>query len=138
MEIEAFLLCDAATDQQGKLNVLGTFESIFAKEVPVIHPSCAVATRIRFENIEEGEHSVKIDVIDEDGKQIIPRLEGKIAVKFESGTSTGVNLILNLNQLKFEKFGEYSVKLAIDGQAVRSLPLRLAEVPKNLMYNRTT
>ena len=138
MEIEAFLLCDAATDQQGKLNVLGAFESIFAKEVPVIHPSCAVATRIRFENIEEGEHSVKIDVIDEDGKQIIPRFEGKIAVKFDAGISTGVNLILNLNQLKFEKFGEYSVKLAIDGQSVRSLPLRLAEVPKNLMYNRTT
>jgi len=113
------------------LNVLGAFDGIFAKQLPVIHQSCAVAIRIRFESIEEGEHSVKIDVIDEDGKQIIPRVEGKVAVKFGAGASTAVNLILNFNRLKFEKFGEYSVKLAIDGQAVRSLPLRVAEVPKN-------
>ncbi|MHC4882477.1 MAG: DUF6941 family protein, partial [Planctomycetota bacterium] len=32
--MEAFLLCDAATDQNGKLNVLGAFDNIFAKETP--------------------------------------------------------------------------------------------------------
>lgn len=130
MDIEAFLLCDAATDQQGKLNILGAFDGIFAKQLPVIHLSCAVAARIRFESIEEGDHNVRIDVIDEDGKQIIPRLEGKVSVKFGAGSSMAVNLILNLNQLKFEKFAEYTIKLAIDGQVVRSLPLRVGEVPK--------
>ena len=29
MNLESFLLCDAATDQQGKLNVLGAFDNIF-------------------------------------------------------------------------------------------------------------
>ena len=34
MNIEAFLLCDAATDQQGKLNILGAFDNLYAKKIP--------------------------------------------------------------------------------------------------------
>ena len=70
MNIEAFLLCDAATDQQAKLNILGAFDIVFAKKVPAIHPACAVALRIRFQKIEEGNHSIRIYIIDEDGKGI--------------------------------------------------------------------
>ena len=51
MNIEAFLLCDAATGHQGKLNVLGAFDTIYAKQLPVIHPACAIALRIRFTKI---------------------------------------------------------------------------------------
>ena len=29
MEVEAFLLCDCATDQQGKLNILGAFDRLY-------------------------------------------------------------------------------------------------------------
>jgi len=59
MNIELFVLCDAATDQQGKLNILGAFDSLWAQKVPVSHPQCAVALRIRFSKIEEGEHNIK-------------------------------------------------------------------------------
>jgi len=60
MNIEAFLLCDAATDQNGKLNVLGAFDNIFAKEMPTRHRACSIASRIRFSKIEAGDHTVKI------------------------------------------------------------------------------
>ena len=49
MNIEAFLLCDAATDQLGKLNILGAFDNIFTKKVPFVHPACTIVARIRFE-----------------------------------------------------------------------------------------
>ena len=130
MNIEAFLLCDCATDQRGKLNVLGAFDSIYAKKTPIVHPACTVATRIRFDRIEEGEHKVSIAVIDEDGKPIVPRLNANISVKARPDAgSTVVNLILNLQRLKFENYGEYRIDLAIDGKVEGSLPFSVREVP---------
>ena len=130
MNLEAFVLCDCATDQRGKLNVLGAFDSIYAKKTPIVHPACTVATRIRFERIEEGEHKVSIAVIDEDGKAIVPRLDGNISVRARpDGGSSVVNLILNLQRLKFENYGEYRIDLAIDGKVEGSLPFSVREVP---------
>ncbi|MHC4159561.1 MAG: DUF6941 family protein [Planctomycetota bacterium] len=128
MNIDAFLLCDCATDQGGKLNVLGAFDSIFARKMPAVHRACAITARIRFEKIEEGEHQVRIDVVDEDGKAVLPRLDGEISVKVgaEAG-SAATNLILNLQRLEFERYGRYSINLAIDGRHVQSLPFSVRE-----------
>jgi hypothetical protein len=130
MNIEAFLLCDAATDQRGKLNILGAFDSIFARQMPTVHPVCAIAARIRFEKIETGDHPFRIQIIDEDGKQIVPRLEGNISVRVrDEANSVIVNLTLNLQRLKLEKYGQYRIDLAIDGQMTGSLPFHVREVP---------
>jgi hypothetical protein len=123
MDVEAFLLCDAATDQQGKLNVLGAFDTVFTKQVPVVHPACAVAARIRFSKVEQGEHAVRICVIDQDGKEVVPKLDGKVSVRVaEDAGSAVVNLVLNFQRLKLPDYGEYSIDLAIDGQQKASLP----------------
>ncbi|UCE98961.1 MAG: hypothetical protein JSV82_07205 [Planctomycetota bacterium] len=130
MNIEAFLLCDCATDSQGKLNVLGAFDSIYAKQVPVVYPACTIAARIRFSKIEEGQHSIRINVIDEDGREVAPRLENKISVKAPDGVdSSVVNLILNLQRLKLEDYGEYRIDLAIDNRLEGSLPFSVRKVP---------
>ena len=126
MNIEAFLLCDAATDQQGKLNVLGTFDTIYAKQLPTIHPACAIALRIRFGISEEGNHSIKINIIDEDGKPIGPKLQGNINVSVGDDVNSKVaNLVLNIQKLKLEMYGQYRIDLAIDNQIKGSLPFNV-------------
>ena len=130
MNIEAFLLCDAATEQQGKLNVLGAFDNIYAKKVPTMHPACAIAARIRFKKVEEGNHSVRIQIIDQDGKNVCPKLEGKISVRTMPGhDSTLANLILNIQRLEFKQYGQYRVDLAIDNKIEGSLPFHVREIP---------
>jgi hypothetical protein len=130
MNIESFLLCDAATQQQGKLNVLGAFDTIFTEQTPAVHPACAIAARIRFEKIEEGDHLVKIGIIDEDGKSIGPKLQANANVRFEDNVdSTATNLILNIQGLQLEKHGQYRIDLAIDNQIKGSLPLYVREAP---------
>lgn len=130
MNIEAFLLCDAATDQQGKLNVLGAFDNIFTKKMPTIHPACAVAARIRFDKIEDGSHPIRIHIIDEDGKSIGPKLDGNVNIRIGGDTdSTAANIVLNIQRLKFEKYGRYRIDLAIDNQIKSSLPLHVRETP---------
>jgi len=130
MNVEAFLLCDAATDQHGKLNILGAFDNLFAQEVPVRHRACSIATRIRFSKIEAGDHIVRIFIIDADGNSIGPKLEGKIAVRIgENASNAVVNLILNIQNLEFGRYGQYQIDLAVDGNVQASLPLYIRPVP---------
>ena len=131
MNIEAFLLCDAATDQSGKLNVLGAFDLIFGKEVPTRHRACSIAARIRFSKIEAGDHAVKIFIIDVDGNSIGPKLEGGISVRIGDNAPTAVvNLILNMQNLEFQQYGLYQIDLAIDGAIQASLPLHIRPIPE--------
>ncbi len=124
MNIEVYALCDAATNDLGKLNLLGAFDSIVASQLPVIHPQCAIALRIRFESIEQGEHKVTVTFVDLDGKNILAPATGNINVNLPDGRRSGsANLILNIQRLKLERYGEYSIDLAIDGRSEGSLPL---------------
>jgi hypothetical protein len=130
MNIEAFLLCDAATDQQRKLNVLGAFDNIFFQKVPAQYPACALAARVRFQKVEEGSHAIRIYIMDEDGASIGPKLDGNINVNIQDSVGTAVvNLILNMRGLEFKRFGNYRVDLAIDGNIQASLPLRISQIP---------
>jgi hypothetical protein len=130
MDIEAFLLCDAATEYGGKLNVLGAFDAIFAGQIPATHPACSVALRIRFSKIEEGQHPFRIYIIDEDGGEVVPKLEGVISVKVPpAADSAVVNVVANLQRIKLPKYGKYQIDLAIDGQHKASLPFILAQAP---------
>ncbi|MBU4198808.1 MAG: hypothetical protein KKG09_04150 [Verrucomicrobia bacterium] len=127
MDVEIFTLCDAATETAGKLNILGTFDRIITRQLPTIHPHCAIALRVRFDRIEEGEHRVKINLVDDDGQSVFPGLDGNISVKMPpEGMSVCANLILNLNGLKFPKPGQYAIDLAIDGRQEKSLPVFVA------------
>lgn len=129
MNIEIFALCDAAADYGGKLNLLGTFDNLRSKKFPVAHPHCAVALRVRFEQIEEGAHPVRISIVDEDGKAIGPSVDGNIGVKFSANVhSVCANMVLNINGIQFEKPGRYSIDLAIDNRHEQSLPLTVLKV----------
>jgi len=131
MEIETFVLCDAATDYRGKLNILGTFDTIWGARLPVTWPHCALALRVRFTRIEEGEHRVRIGFMDEDGRAVLPPLDGTVRVGFGPQTGTvAANMILNIDRIRLEKEGEYSISLAIDGRQERSLPLYLRLRPE--------
>jgi hypothetical protein len=130
MNIEAFLLCDAATEFGGKLNVLGAFDSIFAKEFPAVHPYCAVALRLRFDRIEQGQHRVRLNFVDADGTAVLPPLDATIKIGMRAeDASICANLVLNIQGVKFEKAGAYSMDLAVDGRHEKSLPLFVRQIP---------
>jgi len=124
MKVELFVLCDAAADYDGKLNILGTFDTIWAKQVPAVHRQCAIALRARFSRIEEGDHMVRINIVDEDGKAVVPSLDAGVHVTFgERPSAVSMNMIFNIQGLKINEYGEYSIDLSIDGRHEASLPL---------------
>ena len=129
MDKEVFVLCEATTEMGGKLNLLGAFDHIYSKTAPAIHPQCAIALRVRFYRIEKGEHKIRVNIVDEDGKQILPGLDAAFHVDFPQHINSVIkNLILNIHGLKLEKFGRYSVDFAIDGRHESSLPLHFVQM----------
>jgi hypothetical protein len=129
MEIEIFTLADFAQDNNSKLTIVGTFDSINAKQFPVQHPACTVACRLRFAAKEAGSHDFKLRLIDSAGKEIIQPIEGNINIGVPpNGQFTSINIVVNFNQLKFETATRYSFELYIDGDWKSGLPLFLNQV----------
>ena len=125
MKLELFTLCDAATaDHSGKLNLLGAFDTLFARQAPLTHPSCAVALRMRFDPAEDGTHSLELRFVDSDGKPLLQPMKAPITIVASPDTRThSRNFIVNFQQLRLPAFGEYRIDLFFDGQAVSTHPL---------------
>lgn len=135
MEIEAFLICDAATDSQGKLNVLGSFDTIYTKEIPAIHPSCAIVVRLRLAPSEVGDHELVINFTDKAGKEVVHPFKVKVDVIPEIPEKPSrINVIMNLQRLKFENFGEFLISLSVDGKPFSTMPIYVSEL-KQLLSN---
>ncbi|MCA9296736.1 MAG: hypothetical protein KC983_09460, partial [Phycisphaerales bacterium] len=131
MQVEAFLICHAATDSgRGHLNLIGTFDAIYAREIPAVQQQCALVLRVRFERIERRDHQIQITIVDADGKKAGPSPDVTVPVNFpDTLTSSAFNFIFNLQQMRFEGFGEYQIDLAIDGRQEMSIPFSVREMP---------
>jgi len=130
MEIQVAALCDAAVDYDGKLCLLGAFDTIVTGSLPAIHPQCSVALRILFRKEEEGPHSVSVFFVDEDGHSIVPPMETTFDVALPDDLFFSTrNLILNLQQLPFARPGAYSIDVSVNKRQMASIPLQIRLVP---------
>ena len=126
MEIEIFTLADFAQDNNSKLTIVGTFDSIQSKQFPTAHPACSIACRLRFSAKESGSHDFRLRLIDEKSKELIQPIEGNVTIPAPSnGQFSSINIVVNFNQLKFENTGRYSFELYVDGDWKSGLPLFL-------------
>src|SRR5260221_643494 len=123
MEVKTFLISDAAPNEMGKLNLLGAFCPIKGMQGPVFHPPISVVLRLRFAKSESSNHPFRINIINQDGKSILPKpVDGNVNVQIkQADESVVINLIGNFRDVKFENFGRYSVDLTMDGKVRGSL-----------------
>ncbi len=134
MDTQVAVICDYAADYQGKLCIQGAFDTLFARQFPVIHPTCALALRLCLTPEDAGDHKLGIAIVDEDGAPLDPKMPilGDLKVALPEGASFLTrNLIMNFQGLKFEKAGTYSVDLSLDGELISRTPLRLVEVQQD-------
>jgi hypothetical protein len=130
MDIQIAALCDAASDYGGKLCLLGAFDTITAPQFPSMHPQCAIALRIVFEKIEEGQHKLRLGFVDDDGRALMPPIDMPVKVGVPPDSSfISQNIIVSIQGLKFDRPGTYSIDLAIDGRHEASIPLSVRLVP---------
>jgi hypothetical protein len=131
MNIQTAVLCDAATDDNGKLNLLGAFDTIYAPQMPAVHPQCAVALRITFLPGDEGTRELSLNFINADGHSIMPHfppMPVEVALPGDVHFLTR-NFVVNIQQLKFNEPGLYSVDIRFDNKTETSIPLLVKLLP---------
>lgn len=131
MNIQAAVLCDAATDDNGKLNLLGAFDTIYTPQLPAVHPQCSIALRVTFLAGDEGKHNLRVNFVDADGHSIMPDLQPiPVEVVLPEDMHFGTrNFIVNIQQLKFDNPGLYSIDVTLDEQPLASIPLLVKHHP---------
>ena len=130
MNIQVVVLCDAATDDNGKLNLLGAFDTIYTQQLPAVHPQCSIALRVTFGHEDEGPHKLRLNFVDADGRSIMPGIDLPVEVVLPGDSHFGTrNFIVNIQQLKFEQPGLYSIDVSLDGRPQASIPLLVKHNP---------
>ena len=124
MKIELLALADFAADYGGKLSVVGIFDTIFARQMPAVHPHCCLAVKLRFDKDEEGPKRLRLSICHDDGKLVLPTMEIPIHVAMPADAqSNTIQVVANIAGMKIESFGEYSIDLELDGRHQGSSPL---------------
>jgi hypothetical protein len=132
MDIQIATLCDFAADYNGKLVITGTFDTLAARALPVVHPACALAMRFCFTPEDTGRHVLSITIINEDGEPLDPN-NMPIKPEFEVQLPKNApfitrNIVMNLQGLRFPTSGIYSVDIGCDDEILVRLPLRIVQV----------
>ena len=127
MNVQVAVLCEATTqDGNGKLNILGAFDTILAAQLPAVQPQCAVALRATFAADDEGQHKLALNFINADGRSIMPPIEIPISIRLPEDTHfLSLNFPINIQRLHFPAAGLYSVDIRLDGKSQASIPLQV-------------
>ncbi len=130
MRVDLALLADYAevTQRGGKLIVCGIFDRISLIDLEAVHPHMALALKLVCEPGEAGAHQLSVRLVDPDGADVVTPMDGQVEVKGEGAGESSVNLILDLNLVKFGSHGPHSFDIFIDGELARQVALTVEEV----------
>jgi hypothetical protein len=124
------LLADHVTEtKEGKLVIVGEFDTIGSASFPAAHPSFFLVARFQGSAAEARPHRLLIRLIGPDGRSVLPQdpeLQVQ-AVRVHENVSRA-NVILNFGGLQFPQPGVYYFRLELDGTRLAELPLHLQHV----------
>ena len=131
MKITLAVLADYANvTREGKLNVMGIFDRLASRSVPVSHPQMTLVIRMEAHAAEAGRtHQLEVQCMDEDGGKVLT-MEGEFTVN-EMGRNeptTTCDHLLTLNGVTFQKFGAHTFSIFVDKDLKVQVPLIVDEL----------
>lgn len=121
MIVDIFTLCDSAKEYQGKLVIVGTFNTISATQFPTTLPELAIVSRIVMSNQEKGKHTLKISIKKENEDiYLMTPFNVEIDNSDLEREVGNLNLIFNMNNLLLPSEGKYILTLEIEELMIQS------------------
>lgn len=127
MKIALATVADFASGgEHGKLNIMGIFDNINAKEFPTVHGSMALVLRLHVESRDgEKDHAIRVRLLKPGGGNVFD-VAGNLSVgTMETGQERHVNHVMNLQNITFEESGTYYFLIYLNGREAAKLPLKL-------------
>jgi hypothetical protein len=126
VQVVLAVLADAANvTADGKLNILGEFNGIFAKSLPVVWPKMFLVLRLDSTPGEGPAHKLVIRVMNEDGKMLNQIADATIRLVDAAipGAPRRGQYIIGIERAYFPAYGTYSFEILVNGNSVGSVPL---------------
>jgi hypothetical protein len=133
MHVDFAFICDYA-EAGPKINALGIgFEKIYAPKVPAKHPHFSVVVQLKFTRTEVGPKDIQVHLTDADGTDVIPPVNGKIAVNAPpaGNLESATRLVMEFANVEFKAYGDYAIRVDVEAQEMVSIPLVVSQPPQN-------
>lgn len=137
--VDYVILADAAAVADGKHYIHGGgWDTLAAPAFPAAHPLLAVAVRLRIPWSDTNlPHLLEVDVIDADGRSILPEPPGPPRSPFTVGrpaTATPggdqvLPLVFSLHHVQFPAPGTYAAVVRLDGDDQARSPFQVRIAP---------
>ena len=128
MQLRYAIVCDYANGtQDGRLNILGVLDRLYAGAFPAVHRTMFFVVSIELGPEDEGEqHEVHVQLMDGDARTLAD-LRGH----FQFGHGDRIlNQVHQLNDLPFEAPGLYRFSVFLDGNLAKTIDLELVLMPQ--------
>mgnify|MGYP007062760483 CR=1 FL=1 len=127
MELTLALLADYANvTREGKLNVMGIFELIFAQSFPCNHVQMALVMQFALEPFEAaGSHEIKVQLVDPDGKNLVQIKSTLTLPEKGPGIPARIAHIQPLTNVAFPGPGDHELRITVDEKLGRVVPLKV-------------
>ena len=114
--------CDhASMSTDGKLNLVGIFEGLFAQDMPTQHPQMFVLSRLNFP---KGSHSITMTLMQQD------KVIAKTTFEKEVTKATPQNLLWGIYSLNIESWDPIELKAYENGTEIGGATLPIYRLPK--------
>jgi len=124
------LLADYANvSREGKLNIMGVFDNIYATSVPVSHGQLQLVLTVEGSSAESGkDHPLEIELISPGGDSVF-KVSGTIHfAKAPHEAPIKANSTIQMNNLVFRQFGRYRFVISVDGALREEIPFTVIQV----------
>lgn len=133
MEVSLALLADYANvTAEGKLNILGVFDTIFADRFPAVHPQMQLILRLEANPAEAGARKkLELKLMTADGHtRFAIGAELGFEVKDPSkpvGEMMKTDQIIGLQNVRFEVPGDYQIAILVNEETKKTIPLKVRQ-----------
>lgn len=140
MQVRLAALADwAATTEHGKLVIAGVMDTVIVRELPATHPSMALAVRMVAEPGEARSHMLTMRLVDPDGLDVIPPVNGQIEFGEPHPTEGArAQVVLNMPGVTFKVAGAHRMDILLDGRLEYSVDLFVRVAPEKPAEEQTT
>lgn len=117
MNFDIFTLCDSAQEYEGRMIIVGTFNTINVTKLPTVYSEFAIAAKITLDQEykkSNSEHTVKIYIKKSDSDlYLLPPFEHKIRTD-KTPDFSDLNLVMRFNGIPIKEDGRYIVTIELD------------------------
>ena len=132
MDVTFAVVADYANvSREGKLNVMGIFDRVFARQLPGRFPPMQLVIRLEADYAElDVDHGIRVQLSDPADETVFD-IDGSFTPRGgRPGEKTSVNHVIQLGNVPLQRTGPHRVLVWVDGDLKREVPIYVSRAPE--------